>query len=303
MRTRRPSRRATLLLTSTALCTGLLASSQPASAAVDTAYGAVVKPLKGQTYAQALAASESRYGGKLGVIRLFDGGAPDDWTVMGSKLTDHNAIVSFRLPPTEVLSGRHDAALRTWFRQAPKDTITWYSYLHEPEDNIKRGEFTKEDFVAAFQRITLLQRSAAPDNPNLRSTLIMMCYTVNPKSKRNWRDYFPGAAFTDVIGWDCYNHGSGTEGYGTPQQLLERAVATTREAGVAFGVAELGSLVAEGDDGTGRAAWLDEHARYLEGVQAEFVSYFDTNGAGTDYRLLDAPSQRAWRAVVSDQMP
>lgn len=302
-RTARPSRRATLLLTTTALCTGLIAASTPSSAAGPTAYGAVVKPQRGQTYAQALAASEDRYGGKLGVIRLFDGNAPDAWSVMGPKLTDHDAIVSFRIPPKEVLSGAHDASLSKWFRDAPTRRTTWFSYLHEPEDNIKRGEFTRADFIDAYRHITLLARAAAPDNPNLRSTLILMCYTVNPKSQRNWRDYFAGQAFVDTIGWDCYNHGAGLNGYGTPQQLLGRAVEATREAGVGFGVAELGSLIANGDDGSGRGDWLVEHAKYLSGVGAEFVSYFDTNGAGTDYRLLDAPSQRAWRSVVSDQVP
>ena len=295
--------RATLLLTTTAVCTGLLAGSTPSSAAGTTAFGAVVKAQKGQTYADALAASETRYGGKLGVIRLFDGNAPDDWSVLRAKLTDHDAVVSFRIPPAEVLSGVHDASLRRWFREAPTRRTTWFSYLHEPEDNIEAGEFTRADFLAAYRHITLLARAAAPGNANLRPTLILMCYTVNPRSSRSWRDYFPGKAYVDVIGWDCYNHGSGDGGYGTPEKLLSGAVEATRAAGVRFGVAELGSLIAEGDDGRGRAAWLTAHARYLHGVGAEFVSYFDTNGAGTDYRLLDAPSRRAWRAVVSDQVP
>jgi hypothetical protein len=299
----RPHRRTAVLLATAAVCAGTVATAPPSSAALDTAYGAVVKAQPGQTYAQALAASEQRYGGKLGVIRYFDADAPDAWSLLTPKLTDHDAIVSFRLPPAEVVTGMHDARLTRWFRSAPRDRVTWFSYLHEPEDNIAKGEFTRADFLAAYRRISTLAETAAPTNANLRPTLILMCYTVNPRSGRSWRDYFPGRAYVDVIGWDCYNHGVGTAGYGTPQQLLDRAVATTREAGVAFGVAELGSLIADGDDGTGRAAWLRAHARYLEGVQAEFVSYFDTNGKGTDYRLLDAPSRRAWRAVVSDQQP
>ena len=302
--TSRPSRRAALLLTATAACTGLVAAATPSAAAVDTAYGAVVKPRKGQTFAQALAASEDRYGGPLGVIRVFDRDAPDDWSVLGDKLGDRNALVSFRIPPQDVLRGDHDVQLSKWFREAPRDTVTWFTYLHEPEDNIARGEFTRDDFLAAYRHISLLAQAAAPDNANLRPTLVLMCFTVNPKSGRDWRNYFAGAAFVNTIGWDCYNHGKGTGGYGTPQQLLGRAVEATRDAGVAFGVAELGSLVAPGDDGSGRATWLTAHARYVDSVGGEFLSYFDTAGPkGTDYRLLDGPSQRAWRAVVSDQQP
>ena len=299
----RPSRRAGVLLTCAALCTGLVASAAPSSAAGTTAFGAAVKPLKGQSYPDALAASEARYGGRLGVIRLFDGNAPDDWSVLRKKLTDHDALISFRLPPKDVIAGTYDALLTKWFADAPRDHVTWFSYLHEPEDNIARGEFTRADFLAAYRRISGLARTAAPANANLRPTLVLMCYTTNPKSKRNWRDYFAGAASVDVLAWDCYNHGTGTAGYGTPAQLLDGAVTATRDAGVDFAVAELGSLIADGDDGTGRADWLTAHARWLADRQAEFVSYFDTNGAGTDYRLRDDPSVAAWRAVVSDQRP
>lgn len=300
----RPAARpATLLLTCGALCAGLATASPPSAAAGTTAFGAVVKPEGGQTYPQALAASETRYGGRLGVIRLFDGDRPDSWSVLRPKLTDHDAVISFRIPPREVLSGAHDAYLLRWFREAPTGTTTWFSYQHEPEDDIRRGEFTQQDFLAAYRRISGLARTAAPGNANLRPTLVLMCYTVNPRSGRDWRHYFAGRAHVRAIGWDCYNHGEGPGGYGTPSQLLDRAVAATREAGVAFGVAELGSLLSPGDDGTGRARWLTAHARYLAGVGASFVSYFDTDGAGTDYRLRDTPSRRAWRAVVSDQQP
>lgn len=295
----RPTRRATVLLTSTALCAGLVAASQPSAAAGTTAFGAVVKAQKGQSYSQALAASESRYGGRLGVIRYFDGNSPDAWSVLGPKLAGRDSVVSFRLPPAEVAAGLHDADLARWFATAPKGQTIWYSYLHEPEDNIERGEFTKADFRAASLRISGLAKAA--NNPDLHQTLILMCYTVNPKSGRNWRDYFVQGA-VDVLGWDCYNHGSGTDGYGTPSKLFDRAIAASATAGVPFGIAELGSLIASGDtDGSGRGRWLTAHARYLQTKQAAFVSYFDTNGAGTDYRLLDAPSQRAWAGAVSDQ--
>lgn len=295
-------RRAAVLLTATAVSAGLVASAQPSSAAGPTRFGAVVKATKGQTYQQALATSERRYG-ELGVIRYFDGNEPDAWSDLGPKLTDHDAVVSFRIPPASVLSGAHDDQLRRWFSTAPRRAgqDIYYSYMHEPEDNIARGEFTLADYLAAYRRIADIGESVG--NPNLRSTLIMMCYTTNPTSKRNWRDYFAGRQWVDVIGWDCYNHGEGEGGYGTPEQLLGRVVDISRTTGVPYGIAELGSLVTPGDDGTGRGRWLKQTAKYLHANGAEFVSYFDTNGAGTDYRLLDVPSKRAWRSVVVDQTP
>lgn len=287
-----------------AAMTGLAA---PASAATGdalvagTAFGAVVKPAKGESYQQALARSESRYG-RLGVIRYFDSNSPDSWSTFTNKLGDHTAIISFRISPTTVLSGSADSQLLAWFRSAPTDRVTYWSYMHEPEDDIARGSFTMSSYRNAFARIAGLARQAG--NPQLRSTLILMCYTVNPASGRTWTNYYPGDGVIDVLGWDCYNHGENRGVYGKPATLYSRAVETSRAAGLPWGMAEIGSRIARGDTtGAGRAAWLTSVAKYLHGEGAEFVSYFDTNGAGTDYRLLDEPSRQAWYDVVSDQTP
>lgn len=267
-----------------------------------TAFGNVVKPQGTQTYQDALAISESRYGGHLGVIRYFDGNAPDSWTTFTSKLTDHTAIISFRIAPSTVISGSADAQLLNWFQTAPTDRVTYWSYMHEPEDDIERGAFTATQFRTAWARIAGLARQA--QNPQLRATLILMCYTVNKASGRTWTNYYsPGDV--DVLGWDCYNHGEKKGIYGEPTNLYGRAITVSRDAGLPWGMAEFGSLLAAGDTtGDGRAAWLVKVSRYFLAEGALFASYFDTNGDGkSDYRLLDEPSRLAWNSVVSDQTP
>jgi len=57
-------------------------------------------------------------------------------------------------------------------------------------------------------------------------------------------------------------------------------------------------VLVSGDSGAGRAAWLNQMASYAQAKGAAFVTYFDAP-VGAEYRLLDAPSQQAWRAVVS----
>jgi hypothetical protein len=298
-----PTLRGLALVTALALGTMLAGIVSPGSASAatgDTAYGAVVKPASGESYQQALARSESRYG-RLGIVRYFDSNAPDPWSTFNSKLTDHTAIISFRISPTTVLNGSADAQLLSWFRSAPTDRITYWSYMHEPEDDIAGGAFTMANYRAAFARVAGLARQA--NNPQLRATLILMCYTVNPASGRNWTNYYsPGNV--EVMGWDCYNHGENRGVYGKPDTLYSRAIETSRSVGLPWGMAEIGSRIARGDTtGAGRAAWLTSAARYLHTEGAEFVSYFDTNGAGTDYRLNDEPSRQAWYDVVSDQTP
>lgn len=278
--------------------------ASPSSAADGTAYGNVVKPQGGESYPQALARSESRYGGKLGVIRYFDSNAPDAWNLLRPKLTDHDAIISFRISPATVLSGSADFQLRNWFRTAPTDTLTYWSYMHEPEDDITSTSGMMQ-YRQAWARISRIEREVEQEtlNTNLRSTLILMCYTVNPASGRNWTNYYsPGAI--DILGWDCYNHGEKRGVYGNPTNLYSRAITVSRNAGIPWGMAEFGSRLATGDStGSGRAAWLTTVSRYFYNEGALFASYFDTNGAGSDYRLLDEPSRQAWFNVISDQMP
>jgi hypothetical protein len=288
----------------TALLVTLVVAALPAAPAgaeePGTAFGAVVKAQRGETYQQARARSETRYG-RLGVIRYFDRSDLDGWDLLDQRLTDHTGIVSFRIPPATVNSGAADAELLAWFRAAPTGRTTYWSYMHEPEDEVRRGDFSAAAYRSAWARIAGLAGQVG--NPQLEATLILMCYTVNPASGRTWTDYY-AAGSVEVLGWDCYNHGEKRGVYGDPATLYSRAVTVSRNAGLPWGMAEIGSLLAAGDTtGAGRAAWLTRVARYLHAEGAEFVSYFDTNGAGTDYRLLDEPSRQAWYDVVSDQVP
>jgi hypothetical protein len=72
--------------------------------------------------------------------------------------------------------------------------------------------------------------------------------------------------------------------------------ANRRDAG--FAVAELGSLIEPGDEGSRRAAWLVRVARYTAKHDAVFVSYWDARLPNENYQLRDLPSILAWRSVV-----
>jgi hypothetical protein len=56
--------------------------------------------------------------------------------------------------------------------------------------------------------------------------------------------------------------------------------------------------MAAGDDGTGRAKWLTAIGGYARANGAAYITYFDST-VGGDFRLLDAPSRNAWRAVIA----
>ena len=258
----------------------------------DTLFGASVYQ-GGQSWDSAVAASDKRYG-KLDVVRVFYPGLPSGWPGRAGSV-DRPVVVSFKAQPSQILSGQHDDQLLNWFKSAPRDRDIWWTYWHEPEDNVASGDFTAKQFRDAYSRIAGLAKQA--NNPSLHNTVILMCWSANPNSGRSVPDFFPGRSVVETIGWDCYNKSDG--GYLDPETMFAKAIAATRNLGVEFGIAELGSKLRGGDGGSGRAAWLRKVADHLSDEGAQFVTYFDSLVTGGEFRLQDSASQQAWREVVA----
>ena len=265
----------------------------PAVPASGTLFGASVYS-GGTTWTDALASSNHRYG-RLDVVRVFSTGLPSPWPGKAGEVGGP-VVVSFKASPSAVNAGTYDAFFRDWFAAAPRDREVWWSLWHEPEDDVEAGHFTAQEWRAAFRRLAALADRAG--NPHLHNTVILMCWTTNPKSGRSFGDYFPGADVVDTIGWDCYSHPSDPRTYSSPADMYARAIAASRSVGVSWGIAETGSRLVPGDDGTKRAAWLRQVASYLSGQGASFVTYFDSV-VGGEFRLLDEPSRAAWHQVVT----
>lgn len=257
-----------------------------------TLFGTTVDTHRGESYGAAFDRKQRTYG-RLGVVRTFFPGLPQRWSAVKSNTGDTRLVVSFRVPPAQVLSGRYDRELRQWFADAPRNHVTRWSYWHEPEDDAERGALRPDAYRQAWRHIDALARSA--HNPKLRSTLILMCWTVNSHSGRDWRDFYPGARTIDVMAFDCYSTFTPDGNYRSPGKMIGPAYRLSKRLGEDFGIAELGTVKVRNDYGRGRAQWLHQCARWLRHHDAHFVSYFDTNGIA----LNDAPSRSAWRKIVT----
>lgn len=265
----------------------------PSKPSSGTMFGATVWTDGGQSQSQALAASNARYG-KLEIVRVFYPGLPAAWPGTAG-LSGGPVEVSFKALPREILSGSLDSRLSEWFATAPRDRPIIWTYFHEPEDDIARGSYTAADYRAAWVRLKGLADKAG--NPQLRSSLVLMGWSLDPASGRNWKDYYPGSSVIDILGWDTYNLGFSKGRYDSADAVLAPMVKASRAEGKPWAVAELGSQLVAGDNGNGRAAWLKAMGAYAKANDAVYVTYFDSPVAG-EYRLLDAPSQQAWRSVV-----
>lgn len=248
----------------------------------------------------ALADRDSIFG-KIAAVRIWDQPMPFSWQDRRTPyLEGRTLVMSFRPAPADVLSGKHDAELRAWFEQAPSSSTIYWNYYHEPETPIDdQGKFSADQYIKAWRHIDKIADSVC--RQNMYATLVLMGWTTSPSSKKDWRKYYAGDDVIDVLAFDPYNgvHDPDRDFYATPSSMLDSIVSVSKEAGKPWGLAEIGSRKIPSDTtGSARAAWLTSIAEYTRKNGALFVTYFhSTNGA--EWRLLDKPSQDAWRAAVS----
>jgi hypothetical protein len=270
-------------------------TSPPEQSHRPTLFGTNVWRAPGEGRAQAMARVDATYG-RVAVARIFSPQLPDPWPSLKREVGDRPVVVSFRLPPAEILSGAADAPLRAWFRAAPRDRDTFWAYFHEPEDSVERGEFTAEDFAAAWSHVADL--AAEAHNPRLRATMILMCWTAQPGSGRSWRDYVPDTGAVKVLAWDCYAKGDNSVTYADPADLLDPAREASADAGAGWGIAELGARSSPTSGGGDRAEWLTDIGTYAQEHGARFVTLFDAP-IGGEFRVTDQSSIAAWADLVA----
>lgn len=294
-----PARRPLTLLAGTlagsllVACSGGAGSAGGADGPGETRFGSNVWRAPGETRVEALARVNATYG-PIDVTRVFAQGRPPRWRELEHDYGRQPLVVSFRFHPARVLSGKVDRLLRRWFRSAPTDRPTWWAYFHEPEDNSERGEFSPQQFREAWSHVAEVAESVG--NRRLRATLILMCWTLQDQSGRDWRAYVPGSGTVDVLAWDCYAKGDHAATYADPEQLLGPARDAASAVGARWAVAELGARVSQGHERE-RAEWLRKVGAYATRHRARFVTYFDAPIGGS-FRLLDQPSIDAWSRLV-----
>jgi len=279
-----------IALTTLALVLGALAPTPVRSVPVLS----VTDPYFGANTPNGVAYADAAYG-PIEMIRVFFTGAPDAWG--SAKLADPRPVnVSFKYLPGDVLAGRHDAALRAWFRAAPTNRPVWWTYYHEPEDNFTT-DAEKSAYRRAWKRVARIADGVG--KPNLLATLVLMDWTVNAQSGRNWRDWYPGSRVIDVMSWGVYGFprtASSPQKLMTEHQVHRPSLAVTRAEGKPYAISELGYAIT----GPDRPGFITDLGTWARDSQVTFVAWWDQRGATYDFRLTDDPSREAYRAVILD---
>lgn len=180
------------------------------------------------------------------------------------------------------------AQLETFLTGRPYQTTCYVTYFHEPEDNFTTAA-QKSAYLASWHTYAPAIRAAG-----CKPTAILMKWSLNPKSGRNWRDWYP-AGDLDVLAFDAYNTRAKVGGYGVPDKYLAPILAASAETGLPWALAELGSDVPAGTSPDERAAWAHGVAvaaaadsRFL------FANWWDVlSPSGRDY-TLDSAAALVW---------
>jgi hypothetical protein len=233
----------------------------------------------------------------MAIVRTYYPGLPSSnaWTAGLPASNKSAVIVSFKAQPTTILAGQDDGALSHFFDTAPTGNPIYWSYYHEPEGNIRDGEFTLADYKAAWAHVVSLANSA--HNPDLHSTLILGGYDFSPSAHRNWKDYLPGGGIISTLGWDAYPPGSAKNENpiaAPPDTFMAQEIAAAKSVGLPYGFAEFGLSTA-----AGRPAWLSNVGNYLLHSGAVFATYFNGNAQYPTLKLTDAASVAVWKGFVA----
>ena len=132
-------------------------ASEPFAAPRKTLPGASLHLRGDESFGDALRRSDSTYG-PLRMVRVFYPGLPPSWPGSRADVTNRTVVVSFKAPPREVIAGRHDTRLASWFASVPRNIDVYWAYFHEPENDVESGSFTPAQFAAAFRHVSGARR-------------------------------------------------------------------------------------------------------------------------------------------------
>lgn len=212
--------------------------------------------------------------GGIQVRVTYTRGVPDDWD-------DHPASGDRSLGATSSslsVKTLSPGALRQFAHTIPQELRSGclLTVWHEPEDNIRAGDFTLADWTA-------IQRTLADVGAELGipTAACLMTWTWDPRSGRNPEDYREGCLAHDILTLDGYSESVDAR----PPDVFGPALASLREWGIAdWAIRETGYL-----GGPDVLTWWTELWRWSADQGALFVAPWDSD------RLANHPTRpRDW---------
>jgi hypothetical protein len=241
--------------------------------------------------------------GPLTIRRSFDPSLPRSFArsaAAGDQAAGLRSFVSWKPPGGDhagAATGKYDRQITAWARSVPR-TGVFATAWHEPENNM-----TADQFVAFERHVYTVVKAA---NPTIRFGPVYMAYWWDPAQPSHYvgdpNAWWPGDGYADFAGLDWYGPQPTPM---TTSASFENWYRTMLPTGMPLYITEYGQGVRKpgraADPGrdaaraqaiTTDAAWIHAHPRIRMWL------YWQATGAQGDWRLHDAASQQAWRAVA-----
>ncbi len=284
-----------------------LAVTYTKAPALATKFGAGYSPHDSTTLASLVKA----FGG-VQVIRSYDGGSGVTPFLNTYQAQDIAAgavsSYSFKYQPSEVIAGKHDADLKSFFAGIQDGHPVYWTYWHEPDDEIfKNHTFTASDYRAAWAHIRSIADAVKATRPKLEifATLIIMEYSMSPKVAPTRPltgpdGMYPGDTVIDVFGVDVYDEAA-PQAISSAANQFDPVISFAKAHGKPWAIGELGSCAITGD-AQGRATWMKDIISYWKSQNSApiFAAWFDLDWPSCDYRIEnDAPAASVWKDAVT----
>ena len=250
--------------------------------------------------------------GKLGVVRSYDGGNGVN-AFLNTLQAEDIAVgaassYSFKYLPAEVIAGTHDADLTKFFEGIADDHLTYWTYWHEPDDEIyKSHTFTATDYRNAWAHIRAIADGVKAKRSHMKAfaTFIIMEYSMRPANATarpltGPNGMYPGDSVIDVFGVDSYNDQAASGGEYDAATQFGKVIDFAQAHGKPWAIGELGSCPVAGDP-SGRAKYLSNAIKYWKTREVPFfTAYFDVDYPTCDYRFdTDAAATKVWHDAVT----
>ena len=244
--------------------------------------------------------------GPLTIRRSFDATLPatfDSSAASGDPAAGVSSFVSWKPPGGDhggAAAGAYDRQITAWARSVPT-TGVFATAFHEPENDMTAGEFV------AFQRHVYRVVKAA--NPTIHWGPVYMAYWWDPAEPDHYvgdpQAWWPGDGFADFVGLDWYGDDPTPM---TASPSFRQWYEVMAPTGLPLMIPEYGQSVTRNGPGgspaleLARARAITQDARWIA-AHPQLTGWLYWQGfgpRGTDWRLTDPLSVKAWRAAASD---
>ncbi len=210
---------------------------------------------------------------------------------MAADVGKRASVYSFKTDAMSMSSGVHDDALEMFVATIPRGHRCWIAWRHEPEDDT----VTPEGFCTGFDRFARIVKSAG--RPEIVPTLILMGWTFDQRSGRDYRAWLPSVRDGVCAAIDHYNMAPDAP-WRTPGELFDGALNALRAAGFAHvGIAETACKTTVDD--VRQVEWIKQLGVWAAAqTDLDYVCWFDSDVGDIGDWWLTPATAAAWGVLA-----